>query len=396
MTPAASLTPAPKKPAEIRALTGLRGIAALYVVFFHANGLHAFPMAVRPFVSHGYMAVDLFFILSGFVMAMTYGGLFENGFDLKNFKKFLLLRLARIYPLYILMTVITAVMITTVLSDTYRFDDNVLRALPFNITMSHVWGLAYSIVPPSWSISTEWAAYLLFPVSILLALWLPRRYALLGVVAAFGILIAVAYGPQWMTHHPHRGIGRLDVVHSYAPGTTLRCLAGFYIGLVAFRFKDLVPARAAGLFLPLALFLLCYKSNDVWLVAVFAGLIMSLSHDEGAIARLLQNRVVYWLGLVSFALYLVHDLVQKIIFKSLPVWGADLGLSKMTWVFVSVALSLGIAALAHYYYEKPSRVWARNLIKALENHAPVFSRANYVKLANYVRSVAVRPTTPAE
>lgn len=395
MTPAASLTPAPKS-REIRALTGLRGIAALYVVFFHANGLHAFPMAVRPFVSHGYMAVDLFFILSGFVMAMTYGGLFENGFDLKNFKKFLLLRLARIYPLYILMTVITAVMITTVLSDTYRFDDNVLRALPFNITMSHVWGLAYSIVPPSWSISTEWAAYLLFPVSILLALWLPRRYALLGVVAAFGILIAVAYGPQWMTHHPHRGIGRLDVVHSYAPGTTLRCLAGFYIGLVAFRFKDLVPARAAGLFLPLALFLLCYKSNDVWLVAVFAGLIMSLSHDEGVIARLLQNRVVYWLGLVSFALYLVHDLVQKIIFKSLPVWGADLGLSKMTWVFVSVALSLGIAALAHYYYEKPSRIWARNLIRALENHAPVFSRANYVKVANYLRSVAVRPTTPAE
>ncbi len=387
--------PAPKA-REIRALTGLRGIAALYVVFFHANGLHAFPMAVRPFVSHGYMAVDLFFILSGFVMAMTYGGLFENGFDFGNFKKFLLLRLARIYPLYILMTVITAIMITTVLSDTYRFDDNVLRALPFNITMSHVWGLAYSIVPPSWSISTEWAAYLLFPVSILLALWLPRRYALLGIAAAFGILIAVAYGPQWMTHHPHKGIGRLDVVHSYAPGTTLRCLAGFYIGLVAFRFKDLVPARAAGLFLPLALFLLCYKSNDVWLVAVFAGLIMSLSHDEGVIARLLQNRVVYWLGLVSFALYLVHDLVQKIIFKSFPAWGVDLGLSKMTWVFVSVAISLGIAALAHYYYERPSRVWARNLIKTLENHTPIFSRANYIKLANYVRSVAVRPTTPAE
>ena len=395
MTPAASLMPAPKA-REIRALTGLRGIAALYVVFFHANGLHAFPMAVRPFVSHGYMAVDLFFILSGFVMAMTYGGLFENGFDFGNFKKFLLLRLARIYPLYILMTVITAIMITTVLSDTYRFDDNVLRALPFNITMSHVWGLAYSIVPPSWSISTEWAAYLLFPVSILLALWLPRRYALLGIAAAFGILIAVAYGPQWMTHHPHKGIGRLDVVHSYAPGTTLRCLAGFYIGLVAFRFKDLVPARAAGLFLPLALFLLCYKSNDVWLVAVFAGLIMSLSHDEGVIARLLQNRVVYWLGLVSFALYLVHDLVQKIIFKSFPAWGVDLGLSKMTWVFVSVAISLGIAALAHYYYERPSRVWARNLIKTLENHTPIFSRANYIKLANYVRSVAVRPTTPAE
>jgi peptidoglycan/LPS O-acetylase OafA/YrhL len=153
---------------------------------------------------------------------------------------------------------------------------------------------------------------------------------------------------------------------------------------------------AAGLFLPLALLLLCYKSNDVWLVAVFAGLIMSLSHDRGPIARLLKSRIIHWLGVVSFALYLVHDLVQKIIFKSLPAWGIDLGLSKMTWVFVSVAISLGIAALAHYYYEKPSRVWARNLITALESRTPVFSRATYAKVVSYVRSVTVRPTTPAE
>ena len=156
-----------------------------------------------------------------------------------------------------------------------------------------------------------------------------------------------------------------------------------------------MPARAAGILLAVALLLLCYKSNDVWLVAVFTALIMGLSHDKGLIARLLQNRVVHWLGVVSFALYLIHDLVQKIIFKSLPAWGVDLGPSKMTWVFASVAISLGIAALAHYYYEKPSRIWARKLITALEK-APVFSRANYAKLANYVRSVTVRPTTPAE
>ena len=358
---------------EIKALTGLRGVAALYVVFFHANGLAAFPSVVRPFVSHGYMAVDLFFILSGFVMAMTYGNLFENGFSLKTFKSFLLLRLARIYPLYILMTLITAVLITTVLSDTYRFDDNVLRALPFNAVMIQVWGTAYAIVPPSWSISTEWAAYMLFPFSILVAMWLPRRYALLGVAVSFAALIAVAFGPMWMTKTRHLP-GQLNVVHSYAPGTTLRCLASFYIGLVAYRFKALMPSRASLPLLAVAVILLCFRTTDLYLVAVFAALIMALSHDEGPVARVLQSRVAYWLGVVSFALYLVHDIIQKIIFKSFPAWGFGADVPKMTWVAVSIAVSIAIAALAHYYYEKPSRRWARDLIKRMEAWPPLFGR----------------------
>lgn len=352
--------PASATRGEIKALTGLRGIAALYVVFFHANGLHAFPTTVRPFVHHGYIAVDLFFLLSGFVMALTYADLFRDGFSLSNFKKFLLLRLARIYPLYILVTLITTVMITTVLASTYRFDDNVLRALPFNLTMTHVWGLAYAIVPPSWSISTEWAAYLLFPLTIMVAVWLPRRYALAGVVIAFATLGAVAFGPYWLTHKHHM-TGQLDVVHSYAPGTTLRCLASFYIGLVAFRFRRMVPPFVAMVALAAVLVLLCYRSTDLWLVGVFALLIMSLSHDRGPVARLLQNPVIYWLGLVSYALYLVHDLILKIILKSMPAWGVSGALSRSDWVWVSIAASLGVAALAHYAFEKPSRRWARGL-----------------------------------
>lgn len=379
---------------EIKSLTGLRGIAALYVVLFHASGLTAFPEVVRPFFRHGYMAVDLFFVLSGFVMAMMYAGLFKTGFDLGKFKQFLLLRLARIYPLYLLVTAITAVAITTVLSSTYRFDDNVLRALPFNLTMTHVWGLAYSIVPPSWSISAEWAAYLLFPAGVWLAISAPRRYALLGVAAAFASLFWIAYGPYWLTHS-HRAMGKLDVVHSYAPGTTLRCLASFYIGLVAFRFKDLIPARAANVMAVLALLLLCFKTTDVALVATFSVLIMALSHDAGATARILQTKVIHWLGVVSFALYLVHDLIQKVIFKSLPVWGLSAGIPKLAWVAISVIVSLGIAALAHYYFEKPSRRWARDLIKAMENRKPVF-RPTYARVTTYLRSVAARPLPPAE
>ncbi|ESQ75106.1 acyltransferase [Asticcacaulis sp. AC402] len=350
-------------PAEIRSLTGLRGLAALYVVLFHANGFWRFPDPVRPFINHGYMAVDLFFILSGFVMAMTYAHMFEDGFCIKKFKHFLLLRLARIYPLFALMTVLTAILIVTVLAPTYRFEDLPLALLP-NFTLTQVWGLSNSIVPPSWSISAEWAAYLLFPPGVWLALKVSRRWTLLGLLVSFVVLAAIAYGPHWLAEKP-LGLrhGPLDIVSSYALGTTLRCLASFYIGLVAWRFKDLIPARAAGVLFVLALGLLCVKGSDMFLIGIFAVMIMALSHDTGWVARLMQVRWVYWLGGISFALYLIHDIVQKIIFKALPAWGLSEGLPKWGWVIVSVAVSIALSALCHYGFERPSRTWFRALIK---------------------------------
>lgn len=353
-----SASAAPK--GEIRALTGLRGIAALYVVFFHANGQYRMPELIRPFIRHGYMAVDLFFILSGFVMAMTYAGLFENGFCFKSFKQFLLLRLARIYPLFALMTVLTAILIATVLSKTYSFN-HLGVALLFNFTLTHVWGFANSVVPPSWSISTEWAAYLLFPVGVFVGLRLPRRWSLLGLLVSFGVLTLIAYGPTWIAQTElHRRHGPLDIASSYAVGTTLRCLASFYIGLVAYRFRDLIPARGTGVFFLLIIGLLCVKNSDLALIPLFALLIMSLSADEGWVARLLKSPVLYWLGVISYALYLIHDLVLRIVFKAIPAAGFHYPM--LTALIASVVISLALATLSHYGYERPSRKVFRNLV----------------------------------
>ena len=347
------------KPGEIKALTGLRGIAALYVVIFHANGHYLFPQTFRPFIRHGYMAVDLFFILSGFVMAMTYASMFSDGFSIRNFKQFLLLRLARIYPLFALMTLLTAVLIGTVMTKVSTVPD-LPKALFFNFTLVHVWGLSNSIVPPSWSISTEWLAYLLFPFGIWGALKVPRRWSVLGLVVSFGILAVIAYGPQWIAKQPlaYRH-GPLDIASSYAIGTSLRCLASFFIGLVAYRFRASIPSRAALPLFAMTLILLCFKGSDLWLVGIFAVLIMALSHDEGLVARWLRTPWIYWLGLVSYALYLIHDLVQRIVFRMLPGWGLSGGISQEGWLLISLAVSIGLAALSHYAFEKPSRKWFR-------------------------------------
>jgi peptidoglycan/LPS O-acetylase OafA/YrhL len=357
----ARTTPASTAPkGEIRALTGLRGIAALYVVFFHANGQYRMPELIRPFIRHGYIAVDLFFILSGFVMAMTYAGLFEKGFCFKSFKQFLLLRLARIYPLFALMTVLTAILIATVLSKTYSFD-HLWTALLFNFTLTHVWGFANSIVPQSWSVSAEWAAYLLFPVGVYVGLRLPRRWSVLGLLISFAVLATIAYGPSWIAKSEmHRRHGPLDIASSYALGTTLRCLASFYIGLVAYRFRDAVPSRGAGVFFLLIIGLLCVKGTDLLLVPAFALLIMALSSDQGWVARLLKSRICYWLGVISYALYLIHDLVLRIVFKAIPAAGITYPM--LTALIASILISLALATLCHYGYERPSRKVFRDLV----------------------------------
>lgn len=86
---------------EIRALTGVRGVAALLVVIYHwampymPQGSVAFRLFGR-----GYLFVDLFFVLSGFMMALNYGHLFENHVRWPAIRFFFLRRFARVYPLY--------------------------------------------------------------------------------------------------------------------------------------------------------------------------------------------------------------------------------------------------------------------------------------------------------
>ena len=86
---------------DIRSLTGLRGVAAWWVVLYHFNELlpvsvHGWPTAL---LGRGYLAVDLFFILSGFIIAYNYLDGF-SAFDPRKYLHFLGVRIARIYPLH--------------------------------------------------------------------------------------------------------------------------------------------------------------------------------------------------------------------------------------------------------------------------------------------------------
>ncbi len=343
------------RPAEIRALTGLRGVAALYVVLFHSRCVGDISSATAALFAHGYVAVDLFFVLSGFVMAMTAAPLFETKVRLENFRYFLGLRLARIYPLFALMTVLTFGLV--------RNGERSPADLVFNLLLVHSWGLATTIIATGWSISAEWAAYLVFPWLSRLANRVTPWLSAVLVAAIFAGLAAIAYGPSVLAGGAGaEHAGPLNISSPNGPGALIRCLGEFILGLLAWRWRRLVPSAAALPVLAVALGLVCWPGSDLLLVAAFALLIMSLSHDRGLVARALGSAVPHYLGDVSYALYLGHVLMALIVAGGLDSWNA--GWPQVVRVGLLVALSLGFAALLHHGLEIRARRTLRRWLAA--------------------------------
>src|ERR1700712_1517112 len=88
--------------ADIRALTGVRGVAAAVIVLYHYGDVQLYGGGTASYyrIPHGYLPVDLFFMLSGYVIGLTYREAFSSG-RLKNYATFMLKRVARLYPAYI-------------------------------------------------------------------------------------------------------------------------------------------------------------------------------------------------------------------------------------------------------------------------------------------------------
>ncbi len=164
---------------QLPSLTPLRGIAALWVVIYHYT-TQCFPnldvSAHTAFIHKGYLAVDMFFMLSGFVMTHVYCRAFTESVT-KHYGSFLMARIARVYPLHLLVLILFVV--TAVASRWHGATPlEALRHVPlhgsesvdaFFANIFMLQGLnagALSWNYPSWSISVEFMAYLLFPFAL--------------------------------------------------------------------------------------------------------------------------------------------------------------------------------------------------------------------------------------
>lgn len=158
--------------ARYRGLDGYRFIAASLIVLFHFNS--DFELGLErstPIVNSLSVMVDFFFVLSGFVIAASYGGAMKS---LADYTLFLRRRLARIGPLHLAVLalfVLPAVALAFGLVRAQHPDAFSLGALPAHVLLLQAWGAVNheAFNGPSWSISAEWLAYLLFPALLMLS-----------------------------------------------------------------------------------------------------------------------------------------------------------------------------------------------------------------------------------
>lgn len=173
-----------------RALDGLRGIAALCVIFYHA--LWNTHLSGLRIVSNAYLAVDFFFILSGFVIAANYSGKIA---DFASARAFMILRFFRLYPLHL--AVLAGLFAVEVLkfslrgafvSDVAPFTGpNSPRLLIENLLMAQGLGPESQLGwnSPSWSIGAEFVAYLLFAAAAIAGL--ARRREIVAALAGLAL-----------------------------------------------------------------------------------------------------------------------------------------------------------------------------------------------------------------
>jgi peptidoglycan/LPS O-acetylase OafA/YrhL len=354
---------------EIKALTGLRGVAALYVVAFHYLDGLSLSNPGTTFLAHGYLAVDLFFVLSGFVMALSYSRMFRTGFSLRTYWKFLGRRIARIYPLYLAGTVL-ALGLVVVGWLPY------LRLAPLSITfvanlfMIQTWGIGASLDSPGWSISTEWAAYLLFPLLLIPALYRKAWYAWLSGAVALVILGVLCGIPVNVAHKTSAE----TVLNLSDPRLALplwRCLSEFLLGILSFRIASgtnhLFHSSRGWLssFLVLAsLLVLTVPKADIFFVFLLPLLIAVLSDGQYLPQRVLSSGLAQMGGRLSYSIYLVHVLFTDTLgFIHHRI--AELGLphGQTYGAAMCIMLTFLCAWLAHKHVEVPARRWLRKVLE---------------------------------
>lgn len=347
-----------------RALTGLRGLAALMVVAHHYLLLGLPHEPLWPGLENGlYLAVDLFFVLSGYVMCLAYASWFPRGLTLAvlpAYAEFVLRRLARLWPLHAAVT--AAVLLATYVQTGWLPWPKLVAT---NFLLVQGWGIGQSINAPAWSISTELAAYLLFPVLVLAAVHGPavRAWLMAGLACAL-LLAAVTLAPEL----PGARRGALDIHMNWSVLPLLRCLGGFIVGLLLFRtLRHPAVRRAAShpLAAPAALAAFIagtgFQVPDLLLYPVLPALVGATHYATGAYGRQAGRSIPYGLGVVSYPLYLVH----YPILSALPAGGTARGFG---FVF-AVLLCIAAAYAAHRLVERPGQRAILRLSPALPSLA---------------------------
>ncbi|MGV0633477.1 acyltransferase [Mycolicibacillus trivialis] len=381
---------------EIRALTGLRIVAALWVVLFHFRPLlaEAAPYraeALAPVLDTGAQGVDLFFILSGFVLTWNYLDRMGERWSARATLRFLWLRLARVWPVYLVTLHLAAVWIIFTLNvgNTPSPDAENLTAVSYlrQLLLVQLWFEPYfdrtSWDGPAWSISAEWLAYLLFGLLILVVFRLAR------VTRARGLLwlaLAASLPPLLLLV----ATGEFYTPWSWLPRIVMQFTAGA-LACAAVRKLRLTPRARTGADALSVLLVAVIVGALYWLDAhpiatipdarglvdvLFVPLVVTLTVGTGVLTRLLSTRLLVYGGQISFALYMVHEIVHTAWDWIAAEHQVVLNPAGGKLVVVgTIGVSVAAAALLYHLVEEPARRWMRRMVEVRDADLPAGSWA---------------------
>ena len=349
---------------HIPAIDGLRAVAVAAVVFYHLG---------FAWIPGGFLGVDLFFVISGYVITRLLLDSIERsgGLDLRGFYK---ARARRLLPPMIFMIVVTGLYISIWAQDSVK---RFLTDVPFAISGTINWWLVANeqdyfeaigrppLLQHTWSLAVESQFYLIWPVILLLVL---KRFG--KKVIPFAALLIALISASVLFYVSLQLDASSDVSHVYF-GTDTHSV-GLFLGSalavswIPQNFKVEVSARAQnfidfigvfGFIGILATFLLIDESSPTAykvafpLAAIFGvAIITSIVHPASRFAPILQNRVLIWIGERSYAIYLWHWVVFQISRPSVDLVGEDWAL-----ITVRILIVLALADISLKLVELPIR-----------------------------------------
>jgi peptidoglycan/LPS O-acetylase OafA/YrhL len=368
---------------EIKALTGLRIIAAVWVVLFHfrpllRDAVPGFRDALAPVLNCGAQGVDLFFILSGFVLTWNYLDRMGWSWSTRATVHFLWLRLARVWPVYLVTLHLAALWIIFTLHVGHVPSQDIGRFTAISyvrqVLLVQLWFQPFfdgsSWDGPAWSISAEWLAYLLFGVLVLVIFRMARstrarNLMWLAVAASLPPVVSLLVTGQFYTPW------------SWLPRIVMQFTAGALVAAAVSRLQPTDRGRRTAGYLSILLIgavvglLYWFDAHPLHGVAdtgglvdvLFVPLVMTLAIGTGGLPALLSTRLMVYGGQISFCIYMVHELVHTTWLWTAEQFRLTLFGNGGKLILAGVLAVTFVAAMVLFHVvEEPARRWMRTMV----------------------------------
>ncbi|MGX7707101.1 acyltransferase family protein [Methylobacterium sp. Gmos1] len=365
---------------RFEALDAGRGVCALAVAFFHMPLAH--PWQQQAWFPNLQLCVDVFFVLSGFVLLHAYGDRLATG---RQVLRFGLMRLGRLWPLHAatlgLLVLLEGLRVLAlahhagapVATPPFGPEHRPVEIVTHLLLLQNFRTFGeYSWNFPSWSIAVEfWASILLAGIVMVAG---PRHRLVFAGLAGVSALALWWSSPR-----------TLFVIQNFG---IVRCLFDLFLGCLVYTLRDglRLPRRAATpaeilaiLVLPALVLLLPQGPLGYGASLAFAAMIALFSHQGGAVSDLARTRVPQRLGLWSFSIYLLHLPAIQVFMATVHAIEARTGLAltvvhghdrvvdfgsgtaNLAAAAALVALTVPLAALSHRFVERPALAWFKRI-----------------------------------